>query len=155
MSKEKQKIIELCNSSLEGKDLVVAIEAELAKVRPFDHNSDKPGFESCGLYEPIILKLETRGAITHAIEEIEKTLTKRELAVCVAKEHCKVVVDEDGMPEELKQLLSEILNSKGSKDKMFGTPRSSSSECKEEDDSECWKCKKKASCTKFKGFNLN
>ena len=152
MSKEKRKIIELCNSNLEGKDLIIAIEEELAKMRPYNHNCDE-GLQAVGLYEPIRIDVESEGAISNCVEAIEKSVTKRELAVCVAKYNTETkVIGNDGneLPDELKDLLDAIIGRKRGTSK-----RSIESECKEEDDSECWKCRKKPSCTKFKGFNAN
>lgn len=150
MSKEKEKIIELCSSPLSGELLIRALEKEIANMRPFDHGN-REGLASVGLERPIRIITESEGEFSNCVEAIEEAATKRELAVAVAKHYVQVQVEGpngERMPADIAKLLAKLAGKKIS-------DSSESDECKEEDDSECWKCKKKPSCTKFKGFNLN
>lgn len=150
MSKEKEKIIELCSSPLTGELLIKALEKEIANMRPYDHGN-RSGLESVGLEKPIRIITESEGEFSNCVEAIEDAATKRELAVAVAKHYVQVRVEGlngERIPGKLAELLAKLAKDGGPNSK-------DSNECKEEDDSECWKCKKKPSCTKFKGFNLN
>lgn len=93
----KEQIITVCQGDLEGKELINAIEPLLSLLNPFKHDSEFE-FEACGI-DIISVKLsEDLHSTSKMVEELEKGLTKRELAFALWQDHCEV--------SRLKQMMS-------------------------------------------------
>ncbi len=177
----RSKIIEICLATdLEVVDLVKALEAEIAKLQPFDHREDLPDFEACGLKEEEIhlnIKMPLTSTMSQIVEVLEQQGTKRHLAVGFFKaliengdvkkvdKHGRPIKDDDDSDLEdftrhllgsgkrpgnpLEDLLKMMAEHMGSRDDDDGIP-DSPKRCRQEDNSECWKCPHKTICTKFK-----
>ena len=85
--KEKlcKKLLEVLASPLEGDKLRLALEAEIAKVFPYDHTERSP-IKACGLEDDFEFELSHFGTISEAVEKIEIGLSKRHLAYLLLKE---------------------------------------------------------------------
>lgn len=162
----KQRIIEICNDpNFNEYQLVDAIETELAKVIPFDHESDST-MDACGITNNIMLNVMHEGSKSETIERIEQSLSKRKLAFVffqtIEKSKSGVGgIDKIPSGHPLGKLLSKLEDFSEFLDQLSEESESpiggqkSLSSCKEEDDSECWKCSLKKDCTKFKGYQQN
>ena len=79
-----QKLAEIANSGLRGKELQMALEKEIAKIRPYEHDEDNP-MEACGIKSDLAFSLEGAGRLSEIVEKIEKSLPKRELSFVLFK----------------------------------------------------------------------
>lgn len=162
----KQKIIQLCNDpNVNEHELVNAIEKELSKIIPFDHDSDNT-LEACGIDNSIELSVMRKESKSKTIEQIENSLNKREIAFVLFQtiesskdgnigNGIQKVSAEHPLGKLLSKLeeLSSVLD--GMSDDELDSKPNTPSTCRETDDSECWKCPSKQNCTKFKGFQQN
>lgn len=93
----KEQIITVCQGDLEGKELINAIEPLLSLLNPFKHDSEFE-FEACGI-DGISIKISKDTTRTsELVEELEKGLTKRELAYALWQDHLEC--------SQMKQLFS-------------------------------------------------
>ena len=93
----KEQIITICQGELEGKELIQSIESLVSLLTPFNHEAEFE-FDACGI-DIISVKLsEDLHSTSKMVEELEKGLTKRELAFALWQDHCEV--------SRLKQMMS-------------------------------------------------
>ena len=80
----KRKVVDIVMSDLKGKELVQALEAEVAAIIPFDHSKDTA--KACGFDKNLDIQLSGEaGTISQIIETLEQNTTKRELAYMLVK----------------------------------------------------------------------
>ena len=79
-----KKLLEVLASPLEGDKLRLALEAEIAKVFPYDHTERSP-IKACGFEDDFEFELSHTGTISEAVEKIELSLSKRQLAYFLLK----------------------------------------------------------------------
>jgi len=81
------------SKDLTPRAFILAVEAELALLVPFNHEAPKT-IEACGINKEDIPEIEIHSANTsEAVEKIETMLTKRELTYALAKEMMKSQMD--------------------------------------------------------------
>lgn len=83
-----KKLQEVLNSPLEGDKLRLALETEIAKMFPYDHAERSP-IEACGFRSDFEFELTHVGTISEAVEKIELSLSKRQLAYLLLRETIK------------------------------------------------------------------
>lgn len=164
MDEIRKKIIAICeNESLTGEALISELERAVAFIEPYDHDKDNP-HEACGIKSNIELRIIGSGGISNIVERIERSLTKRKLAFILFQKIIEDAEDEDrpgktvmhkrlksDSPGDFEKTMRELMDLEIAGRNSEVTPET----CREEDDSECWKCKYKPSCKKYKGFTGN
>lgn len=165
MNTIRQQIINICiNSDAEGIELVKLLEAEVAKLMPYQHDITTSQFDSCGLLDvegvQVELVITADVKLSELIEKIEQSMTKREMTVGFFQ----LLTERD--PRLSKSIrtysLQDFLNSMTGKLEEFiqedseslnlssgFTPPNSPNKCDEDDQSECWRCPHKKDCVKF------
>lgn len=92
------------SKDLTPRAFILAVEAELALLVPFNHELPK-AIDACGINKEDIPEIEIQSKSTsEAVEKIETLLTKRELTYALAKE---------SQMGPMEMLLMAMLSSKG------------------------------------------
>lgn len=138
----KEQIIKLClDDTINGIELVQALEKQIVGLMPYDHSSPSP-LKSCNIpKDDLKLEIEGAGCFSEVVEKIEDSLTKRELSLILFD---RIIVTQQSS-QKSTTFLESLFGGTGSSDRS-----TSDSECHEEDNSECWKCSKQNTCKKFK-----
>ena len=84
MLKDPKKIIDIISNNEENPELEIMIENEISSQKPFDHDNGD-ALTACGINHDELAEKMTSissksSCFSAAVEEIEKTLSKRELA---------------------------------------------------------------------------
>ena len=98
-----KKLLKVLNSPLEGDQLRLALETEIAKMFPYDHTEGSP-VKACGLDEDFEFRLVHMGNISEAVEKIEAAMSKRQIAylflrATISEKSSKSYSDGSSMPE--------------------------------------------------------
>lgn len=80
----KKKINEILDSDLKGTELMLALENEIAKLAPFDHNNPD-SIEASGLEDDIDFEFSFIGSMSMAVEKLITSTSKREIAYIFLK----------------------------------------------------------------------
>lgn len=99
----KYKLEEVLNSSLTGDKLRLALEQEIAKIFPYNHEEHSP-VKACGLDEDFEFQLAHVGTISEAVEKVEKSVSKRQLSYMFLK----AVIGEK--PKKIQESPQELSN---------------------------------------------
>lgn len=98
----KYKLEEVLNSSLTGDKLRLALEQEIAKIFPYNHEERSP-VKACGLDEDFEFQMAHAGTFSEAVEKVEKSVSKRQLAYMFLR---AIIVDGPKKTQERPQELS-------------------------------------------------
>lgn len=94
------------SKDLTPRAFILAVEAELALLVPFNHEAEN-SIEACGINKEEIPEIEIEAKSTsEAVEKVENMLTKRELTYALTKEMMKSHMD------PMEMLLMAIASSK-------------------------------------------
>jgi hypothetical protein len=100
------------SKNLTPRAFILAVEAELALLVPFNHELPK-AIDACGINKEDIPEIEIQSKSTsEAVEKIETLLTKREIAYALAKEMSLTKEMSKSHIDTMEMLLMAIASSK-------------------------------------------
>ena len=165
MENIRKNINDLFDSGLKGEKLQAAIEREIEKISPYDHDDDNP-MDACGIESNIEVKVIGQGSISNIVQRLERSMTKRKLAYVLFRRIVEAQMSEEDAEKMTGSSRHSGKSSRTGSDLestirgLMGygsSSRHASSEknpnnCDETDNSECWKCKYTNNCKRKDNF---